>query len=68
MADAQKLKAGSGSPGALKWLYPYAGTAFSRGMLAPELMWDGPRADAAYIHIKSKIFEYWICVKPAEPE
>lgn len=66
-ADAQKLKAGSGSPGALKWLYPYHGTVFPRGMLAPELMWDGPAADAAYIHIKSKIFEYWICVKPAEP-
>ena len=66
-ADAQKLKAGSGSPGMLKWLYPYAGTVFPRGMLAPELMWDGPPADAVYVHIKSKIFEYWGCLKPSAP-
>jgi hypothetical protein len=66
-ADAQKLKAGSGAPGALKWLYPYSGTVFPRGMLAPDLMWDGPQADAAYIHIKSKIFEYWACLKPMDP-
>jgi hypothetical protein len=30
-------------------------------------MWDGPPADAVYVHIKSKIFEYWACVKPTEP-
>jgi hypothetical protein len=63
-ADAQKLKAGSGSPGALKWLYPYDGTVFPRGMLAPDFMWDGPAADAVYVHIKSTIFEYWGCLKP----
>jgi hypothetical protein len=66
-ADVQKLKAGSGSPGALKWLYPYAGTVFPRGMLAPDLMWDGPAADVVYIHIKSKLFEYWGCLKPTAP-
>jgi hypothetical protein len=66
-ADAQRLKAGSGSPGMLKWLYPYEGTVFPRGMLAPDLMWSGPAADAVYVHIKSKIFEYWACLKPTEP-
>jgi hypothetical protein len=66
-ADVQKLKAGSGSTGPLKWLYPYNGTVFPRGMLAPDLMWDGPPAEAAYVHIKSKIFEYWACVKPMDP-
>jgi hypothetical protein len=66
-ADAQRLKAGSSSPGALKWLYPYDGTVSPRGMLAPDLMWDGPPADVAYVHIKSKIFEYWGCLKPMEP-
>ena len=66
-ADVQKLKAGGGSPGAMKWLYPYEGTVFPRGMLAPDLMWDGPPADAVYVHIKSMIFEYWGCLKPTSP-
>ena len=63
-ADVAKLKAGGGSPGELKWLYPYDGTVFPRGMIAPDLMWDGPAGDVAYVHIKSQIFEYWGCVKP----
>ena len=37
---------------------------FPRGMLAPDLMWEGPPADAVYVHIKSMIFEYWGCLKP----
>ena len=65
-ADLQKLKAGGGSPDALKWLYPYDGTVLPRGMLAPDLMWNGPAADAVYVHIKSKIFEYSGCLKPTE--
>lgn len=65
-ADAQKLKAG-GVPGASRWLYPYEGTVFPRGMLAPDLMWDGAPADAVYLHIKSKIFEYAACLKPTAP-
>jgi hypothetical protein len=63
-ADAKKLKAGGGSPAGMKWLYPYDGTVFPRGMIAPDLMWDGPAADVAYVHIKSQIFEYWGCLKP----
>ena len=66
-ADIQALKAGGGSPGSLRWLYPYEGTVFPRGMLAPDLMWDGADADAVYVHIKSKIFEYWGCLKPVQP-
>jgi hypothetical protein len=66
LADAQKLKAGSGSPGSLKWLYPYEGTVFPRGMLAPDLMWSGA-GDAVFVHIKSKIFEYSACLKPMTP-
>jgi len=64
--DAQLLKAGGGSPGTLKWLYPYDGTVFPRGMLAPDLMWSGP-SDVVYVHIKSKIFEYSACLKPMTP-
>ena len=62
--DANKLKAGGGSASSMKWLYPYEGTVFPRGMIAPDLMWDGADGDVAYVHIKSKIFEYWGCVKP----
>ena len=66
-ADVQKLKAGGGAPGQLRWLYPYDGTVFPRGMLAPDMMWEGPPADAVYVHIKSMIFEYWGCLKPSAP-
>jgi hypothetical protein len=62
-ADAQLLKAGGGAPRTLKWLYPYDGTVFPRGMLAPELMWSGP-GDVVYVHITSKIFEYSVCLRP----
>ena len=65
-ADAQKLKAG-GAGAAPKILYPYQGTVFPRGMLAPDVMWDGAPAEAVYVHIKSKIFEYWGCLKPMDP-
>ena len=61
--DVAKLKAG-GSAGSMKWLYPYDGTVFPRGMIAPDLMWSGGPGDVAYVHIKSKIFEYSGCVKP----
>jgi hypothetical protein len=63
-ADAKKLQAGGTGGAALKWLYPYDGTVFPRGMLAPLLMWNGGAADAVYVHIKSKAFEYKACLKP----
>jgi hypothetical protein len=64
-ADAQALRAGSGSAGNLQWLYPYDHTVFPRGMLAPTLMWMGAQASAVYVHIKSMIFEYSGCLKPS---
>ena len=66
-ADVDKLKAAGASGTLMKWLYPYDGTVFPRGMRAPDLMWDGPAADAVYLHIKSMIFEYWGCLVPSEP-
>lgn len=65
-ADLDALKAG-GSPGSLRIVYPYDGTVFPRGMLAPEVMWDGAQADVVYVHIKSRIFEYWGCLVPSAP-
>lgn len=66
-ADVQKLVQGSGQNGTLRWLYPYAGTVFPRGLLAPLLMWDGATADALYVHIKSSSFEYKGCLVPTGP-
>jgi hypothetical protein len=62
-AQMQALLQG-GSPGALRFLYPYAGTLFPRGLLPPTLMWDGGSADLIYLHIKSSGFEYKGCVAP----
>jgi hypothetical protein len=63
-ADTAKLTAGSGGPGALRMVYPYDGTVFPRGLLAPTLMWDGVMGDVVYVHIKSMLFEYKGCLKP----
>jgi len=45
---------------AVKWLYPYDGTVWPRGVLAPLLQWDhGSNAfDAVKITIKETAFEY----------
>jgi hypothetical protein len=64
-ADATKLMAGSGDPGAIRLLYPYDGTVFPRGLLAPLLMWDGGDAEFVYVHIKATRFEYKGCLKPS---
>lgn len=56
-SDVSALMAG-GAPNGLKWLYPYDGTVFPRGLLSPLLMWDGGNADVVYLHVKSQSFEY----------
>src|SRR5882672_1367772 len=66
-AATQKLMAGSGSAGMLRWLNPYDGTVIPRGLIAPLLMWDGATADAVYLHIQSSLFEYKGCLKPTGP-
>jgi hypothetical protein len=62
--EVKTLVAG-GAPGSMKWLYPYDGTVFPRGMIAPLLMWDGPVADVVYLHIQSTQFEYKGVLKAA---
>jgi hypothetical protein len=66
-AAVKALQTGSGSPGGLRWLNPYDGTVFPRGLIAPLLMWDGPPADLVYVHIKSTLFDYKGCFKPSGP-
>jgi hypothetical protein len=62
-ADVQALLAG-GPMGSSQWLYPYDGTVFPRGMLAPTLMWNGAAPDAVYVHIRSQYFEYKSVLRP----
>jgi hypothetical protein len=62
-ASVQALMAG-GSPGSLRYLYPYSGTVFPRGLISPTLMWDPAPADYVYVHIKSNAFEYKGCLAP----
>jgi hypothetical protein len=43
---------------AVVWAYPYDGTVWPRGLLAPILQWNGGAAtDTYYVHIKSATFE-----------
>ena len=64
-ADVKALMAG-GPRGSLKWLYPYDGTVFPRGVDAPIMMWEGAAmTDAVYLHIQSQRFEYKGILKPA---
>lgn len=59
----QALMAG-GSAGSMRYLYPYGGTVFPRGLISPTLMWDGATATYVYVHIKSSLFEYKGCLAP----
>ncbi|MET0384328.1 MAG: hypothetical protein ABW321_00140, partial [Polyangiales bacterium] len=60
--DAQALTAG-GAPGGMRWLYPYEGTVFPRGMKPPTLMWDGAPGDVVYVHLSARQFDYRGCLR-----
>lgn len=63
-ADVKDLLAG-GPTDEMTWLYPYEGTVFPRGMLAPLIMWNGdPAVDAVYLRITSRAFSYRGILKP----
>ena len=64
--QVKALMAG-GDAGGMRWLYPYDGTVFPRGMLAPTLMWDGADGSAVYVHIRSKTVDYKGCLKTTGP-
>jgi hypothetical protein len=52
----------AGDSSRLRWLYPYDGTVFPRGLLAPVLQWEGPPPDAALVRLTSAAFRYEGCV------
>jgi hypothetical protein len=67
--DAQvKALIAGGAPGSMRWLYPYDGTVFPRGMLAPTLMWEGADGKAVYVHIQSKRVDYRGCLMTTGPQ
>ena len=67
LGDAERMALRQGGSGAgPRLLYPYEGTVFPRGMLAPLWMWEGG-GDYVYVHIKSTSFEYWGCLRPTAP-
>ena len=53
-----QLGGASAPDAAVVWAYPYDGTVWPRGLLAPILQWNGGGAtDTYYVHIKSATFE-----------
>ncbi|MFS8069088.1 MAG: TolB family protein [Byssovorax sp.] len=49
------------------WAYPYNATVFPKGLLAPEMMWNGGGAgDKYYVHVKGKYvdFEFFTMADP----
>ncbi len=53
-----KLTGATAPDAAVVWAYPYDGTVWPRGLLAPILQWNGGAAsDTYYVHIKSATFE-----------
>ncbi len=62
-ATAAALQGGGPLGGRL--LYPYDGTVFPNGLLPPVMQWEQQgTADAVYLHMKSKQFEYKGCFGP----
>ena len=57
-ATQGKLQAGGSSDNTFKLVYPYDGTVFARGLLAPTLQWNGSGTDATYVHITAPGVDY----------
>ena len=52
------LQSATGKDASVAWAYPYDGTVWPRGLLAPNLQWNGGAAtDDYYVHIVSPTFE-----------
>jgi hypothetical protein len=56
--DATTLKAGGQGDAQFKWLYPYDGTVFPRGLEAPTLQLSGQGTRATYTKITAPHFSY----------
>jgi hypothetical protein len=66
-ATAQRLVDGTGDASAMRFLYPYDGTVYPKGIPGPVLMWGGPPPDVVYVRLHSRSFDYRACLKPTGP-
>jgi hypothetical protein len=57
-ATQTKLQGTGSADAGFKWVYPYDGTVFPRGLLSPTLQFAGGTSDAAYVHMTSKNLDY----------
>lgn len=62
--ELDALATGGPLGGGQRLVYPYAETVFPRGLLPPQVMWEGPVADLVYVRIRSAKFEYTGCLAP----
>jgi hypothetical protein len=57
-ATQASLLGANTADGAIVWTYPYDGMAYTRGLNAPEMMWNGNAAGDVYaVHIESPTYE-----------
>jgi hypothetical protein len=54
----EDLLGGGSNDSKFRWLYPYDGTVFPRGVLAPSLQLDGAAAQATYLEITAPHYSY----------
>jgi len=57
--DQQKLQVGGGADAGFKWLYPYDGTVFPRGLISPTLQFGGTAPDSVLVHITYSSMEFY---------
>ena len=66
MAQAAQFQGGSGS--GITYTYPYDGTVFPRGLLAPQIMWNqSGNADQVMLKMQSQKFSYQKCFAATNP-
>ncbi len=57
-ATQASLLGATTADGSITWTYPYDGTAFPRGLNAPQMMWNGGAdADVYAIHVQSPTYD-----------
>ncbi len=62
-----QLQGGGNADSAFKWLYPYDGTVFPRGLAAPVLQFGGTAPDAVLVHVTSQGVDYTGFYGPSSP-
>lgn len=58
VSDQESLVAGGSGDPALKWLYPYSGTVYPRGVSSPSLQLGGSAATSSYLEITAPHYVY----------